>query len=192
MSTATQLLTRQRGPGRNQRSDRAGRAERHDSYGPQADGCASGMLSPDQLGRLARSVAEADSWRSIIRFTTQERWFRRLALTDDYEIWLLSWLPGQRTGFHDHGDAAGAFAVAQGDLRESLASPGRTAVRTRIAVAGSVTSFGRRHVHDVANVSAEPAVSVHAYSPPLAAMRRYEMAVSGLALVRTDVAELDW
>jgi len=149
-------------------------------------------LTPDQLGRLAGSVADADSWRSIIRFTPDERWFRRLALTDDYEIWLLSWLPGQHTGFHDHGDAAGAFAVAQGSLRESLVSPGRTTVRTRTAAASSVTRFGRRHVHDVANVSGEPAVSVHAYSPPLAAMRRYEMTASGLALVRTDVAELDW
>jgi predicted metal-dependent enzyme (double-stranded beta helix superfamily) len=113
-------------------------------------------------------------------------------LTDDYEIWLLSWLPGQRTGFHDYGEAAGAFAVAQGDLREMLASPGRTAIGSRIAPAGSVTRFGHGHLHDVANVSAEPAVSVHAYSPPLTAMRRYEMTASGLALVRTDVAELDW
>jgi hypothetical protein len=35
-------------------------------------------------------------------------------------------------------------------------------------------------------------VSVHAYSPPLTAMRRYEMAPSGLVQVRTDVAEEDW
>jgi len=180
MSTANQLLTRQHGGGRFGR------------YGPRAGGCSSGMLSSDQLGQIVGSVAAADYWRSIVRFTTHERWFRRLALTDDYEIWLLSWLPGQRTGFHDHGDAAGAFAVAAGDLRESLASPGRTAVRVRTAAAGSVTRFGRRHVHDVANVSAGRAVSVHAYSPPLTAMRRYELTAAGLALVRTDVAELDW
>jgi hypothetical protein len=151
-----------------------------------------GSLSPDRLGELASSVATAASWRSVIQFTADKRWFRRLALTDDYEIWLLSWLPGQHTGFHDHGDAAGAFAVAQGRLRESLATPGRTAVRTRSARAGSVTRFGRQHLHDVANVSLRPAVSVHAYSPPLTAMRRYEMTISGLTLVRTDVAELDW
>jgi predicted metal-dependent enzyme (double-stranded beta helix superfamily) len=149
-------------------------------------------LSADRLGKLASSVATAESWRSVIQFTADNRWFRRLALTDDYEIWLLSWLPGQHTGFHDHGDAVGAFAVAQGRLRESLATPGRTAVRTRSVRAGSVTRFGRQHLHDVANVSPQPAVSVHAYSPPLTAMRRYEMNISGLTLVRTDVAELDW
>jgi hypothetical protein len=159
--------------------------------GPDLD-IAPSLVSPARLGELASSVAAAQSWRSILRFTADRRWYRRLALTDDYEIWLLSWLPGQHTGFHDHGDAAGAFAVAEGEVRESLASPGRRSVKTRTAVTGSVTSFASPHVHDVANVSAEPAISVHAYSPPLAAMRRYEMTSSGLALVRTDVAELDW
>jgi predicted metal-dependent enzyme (double-stranded beta helix superfamily) len=159
---------------------------------PDLDRVAASLVSPARLGQLASSVAAAQSWRSILRFTADHRWYRRLALTDDYEIWLLSWLPGQHTGFHDHGDAAGAFAVAQGELRESLASPGRRSVTGRMAGPGCVTSFDSPHVHDVANVSAEPAVSVHAYSPPLAAMRRYEMTGSGLALVRTDVAELDW
>ena len=45
-----------------------------------------------------------------------------------------------------------------------------------------MTRFGGQHLHDVSNASAAPAVSVHAYSPPLSAMRRYEMTDSGLAL----------
>jgi hypothetical protein len=159
---------------------------------PDLHRAAPALVSPARLGELAASVAAAQSWQSILRFTADRRWYRRLALTDDYEIWLLSWLPGQHTGFHDHGDAAGAFTVAQGELRESLAVPGRRSVAARVTGAGSVTAFDSPHVHDVANASAEPAVSVHAYSPPLAAMRRYEMTPSGLALVRTDVAELDW
>ncbi len=125
-------------------------------------------------------------------FSTEARWFSRLELTEDYEIWLLSWLPGQRTGLHDHGEAAGAFAVAQGALRETLARPGSLQLRHRPAPEGTVRSFGEQHLHDMANVSAVPAVSVHAYSPPLTAMRRYEMTSSGLTLVRTDHAELDW
>ena len=95
------------------------------------------MVSPAELGQLVRAVGGApETWRSIVRFTADSRWFRRLALTDDYEIWLLTWLPGQRTGFHDHGDAPGAFAVAEGELRESLAS--------RRAAAGSGTAAARR------------------------------------------------
>jgi predicted metal-dependent enzyme (double-stranded beta helix superfamily) len=158
------------------RTDRAGRAG----------------LSPATLGRMVRRVASEDQWLDQVMFSTDERWFSRLELTEDYEIWLLSWLPGQHTGLHDHGEAAGAFAVAQGELQETLARAGSRELRHRQAFEGTVRSFGQRHLHDVANVSAAPAVSVHAYSPPLTAMRRYEMTPSGLALVRTDHAELDW
>jgi predicted metal-dependent enzyme (double-stranded beta helix superfamily) len=150
-------------------------------------------LSPAGLGSLVRATAGARAaWLPTVRFSTDGRWFHRLELTNDYEIWLLTWLPGQHTGFHDHGDAAGAFAVASGELRETLALAGRRQVRHRGAGEGSVTTFGGQHLHDVGNVGDAPAVSVHAYSPPLSAMRRYEMTTSGLALVRTDRAEHDW
>jgi predicted metal-dependent enzyme (double-stranded beta helix superfamily) len=138
------------------------------------------------------TAGDRAAWLRVARFTPGRRWFHRLALTADYEIWLLTWLPGQHTGFHDHGDASGAFAIAHGELRETLAAPGSRRVRQRTAAAGSVTRFGGRHLHDVANVTGTPAVSVHAYSPPLSAMRRYEMTSSGLTLVRTDRAEVDW
>jgi predicted metal-dependent enzyme (double-stranded beta helix superfamily) len=147
---------------------------------------------PARLSQLVREIVAAErSWRPIVRFTEEQRWYRRLVLAEDHEIWLLSWLPGQRTGFHDHGEACGAFAVAQGELRETLARPATSRVRNRYAPAGTVTSFGARHLHDVSNAAALPAISVHAYSPPLTAMRRYEMTAAGLTVVRTDRAD-DW
>jgi len=150
-------------------------------------------LSPARLGQIVSEIVAAEqSWRAIVHFSTERRWYRRLVLADDHEIWLLSWLPGQHTGFHDHGEARGAFAVAQGELRETLAQPGKNRVRNRCASTGSVTTFGSRHLHDVSNAATGPAVSVHAYSPPLTAMRRYEMTASGLALAGTERAELDW
>ena len=90
--------------------------------------------------------------------------------------------PGQRTGFHDHGRSAGAFTVAQGCLRERAAPGGRPEPAGATLLSGSVRSFGPRYIHDVANESAAPAVSVHAYSPPLTTMDRF--AVSGGRLVR--------
>jgi hypothetical protein len=65
-------------------------------------------------------------------------------------------------------------------------------VQRRDAGQGTVTSFGPLRLHDMGNDSAAAAVSVHAYSPPLTAMRKFEMTASGLALVRTDEAERDW
>ncbi len=70
--------------------------------------------------------------------------------------------------------------------------PGSSQVRERLAGPGSVTFFGGHHLHDVRSNTAEPAVSVHAYSPPLTAMRRYEMTAAGLMLAGTERAEQDW
>ena len=149
-------------------------------------------MSSAQLARLVREVADAGEWPRLVQFSAGKRWYGRLNLTPSYEIWLLAWLPGQHTGFHDHGEASGAFTVVRGELQVQLARPGSQDVRRRIARHGSVTAFGARHLHDVGNDSGALAVSVHAYSPPLTAMRRYEMAPSGLALVRTELAEQDW
>jgi hypothetical protein len=154
------------------------------------------QVSPARLGQIVRAIAEGPGqWRPVVRFCAGRRWYYRVDVGDpaaNYEVWLLSWLPGQRTGFHDHGDAVGAFAIADGELRESTAAVGSTLVRGRRLQAGAVRSFGAAHLHDVRNASAAPAVSVHAYSPPLSAMRRYEMTTSGLALTGTETAEEDW
>jgi predicted metal-dependent enzyme (double-stranded beta helix superfamily) len=118
------------------------------------------------------------------------RWYCRLALSDRYEIWLLSWLPGQQTGFHDHGASAGAFAVALGRLTEQAAIGGRPAPATRTLPRGTTWSFGQHYVHDVSNDAAEPALSVHAYSPPLSRMRRFALAADGG--LRVTTRERSW
>jgi predicted metal-dependent enzyme (double-stranded beta helix superfamily) len=149
--------------------------------------------SQASLGRLVGEiVADQARWSQLVRFTEPQRWYQRLELADDYEIWLLSWLPGQHTGFHDHGEAVGAFGVARGRLSERTVPAGRSQARSRPVSAGTVRSFGSKHVHDVQNTWAEPAVSVHAYSPPLTAMRKFELTADGLVQVATRTAGPDW
>jgi len=168
-------------------------------------------LSPARLGQIVQAIASRPAyWQPVVRFTADHRWYYRVDMTDcdlgdtrlgdtgladwaaSYEVWLLSWLPGQGTGFHDHGDAAGAFAVADGELLETTAKAGSARTRGRRLAAGAVRSFGSAHLHDVRNEGARPAVSVHAYSPPLSAMRRYEMTRAGLVLSGTETAEQGW
>src|SRR5579864_2236444 len=99
-------------------------------------------LSPARLGQIASAVASRpDSWSEIPRFDAERRWYRRLELADDHEVWLLTWLPGQGTGFHDHGHAAGAFAVARGRLSERTVAGAGRRVRHRTVPAGSIRSF---------------------------------------------------
>jgi hypothetical protein len=147
-------------------------------------------LSRAQLSQIvASTAARADRWHDLVRYDAARRWYHRMELTSDYEVWLLSWQPGQGTGFHDHGGSGGAFAVALGELQEQKVG-GRHEVRVRTFSAGAVRSFGARFVHHVVNNSAGPAVSVHAYSPPLPQMRRYELTLDGLRYVSTEPAEV--
>lgn len=150
-------------------------------------------VSPQELARLVSAVASQPArWRPTVRFDPARRWFAQLELTTDLEVWLLSWLPGQGTGFHDHGAAVGAFTVAQGELTERTVPAGRTVAAGRVLTAGQGRPFGPEHVHDVVNTSAAPAVSVHAYSPPLTAMRRFELTAGGLVHTSTGSAEAGW
>jgi hypothetical protein len=137
---------------------------------------------------VAGTAARAGCWRDIVRYDPARRWYCRMELTSEYEVWLLSWQPGQGTGFHDHGGSAGAFAVALGELQEQTVR-GRCDVAVRTVAAGGTRSFGARFVHHVVNNSAGPAVSVHAYSPPLPELRRYELTLAGLRYAGTGPAE---
>ena len=150
-------------------------------------------VSPLELAQLVSVVASQPArWHPTVRFDPARRWFAQLELTTDLEVWLLSWLPGQGTGFHDHGTAVGAFIVAQGEITERTVPAGRVTAARRVLVAGQARPFGPEHVHDVVNTSAAPAVSVHAYSPPLTAMRRFELTAGGLVHTSTDSAEAGW
>jgi Cysteine dioxygenase type I len=147
-------------------------------------------LSRAKLARIvATTAAQPGRWRDLVRYDPARRWYFRMELTDEYEVWLLSWEPGQSTGFHDHGGSRGAFSVALGELQEQSVR-GTSEIVTHTVDTGQTRAFGTRFVHNVVNNSVIPAVSVHAYSPPLPEQRRYELTESGLRYLGTDPAEV--
>jgi predicted metal-dependent enzyme (double-stranded beta helix superfamily) len=148
----------------------------------------SGQLTPGQLAaEVQRLTSRPAEWVARVRLDPEGRWYERIHMTDDYEVWLISWLPGQSTGFHDHGVSAGAFGVVWGELDESVAPRRGAAPRATRVTAGVVRAFGPHYVHDVQNSSTgSVAVSVHAYSPPLSEMTRYNLTSGGLAVAGTE------
>jgi len=132
------------------------------------------LWTASELRELAATVNSelAGPLRGVLRFTRPQRWWARLALTDEVELWLLSWLPGQHTAPHDHGGASGSFAVLLGELDETYRYPGG-AIRRRAHTTGDSIGFGAGRAHQVANLGPAGAASVHAYSPPLTATREY-------------------
>ena len=77
------------------------------------------LLGARQLADLVRRLAASPAeWLTRVRLNPAGRWYERIHLDDSHEVWVISWLPGQATGFHDHGGSAGAFAVVWGTLME--------------------------------------------------------------------------
>ncbi|WP_197085192.1 cysteine dioxygenase [Saccharothrix sp. ST-888] len=131
--------------------------------------------------QLVRELAaDRDRWAPLVRYDALTRWYARLETGPGYEVWLLSWLPGQGSGFHDHGRSSGVMTVVQGELVErsltlpkpaTEAAPAGEGVRTLRP--GGQRVFSAGYLHEVVNASLEPAVSIHLYSPGLVEMNQY-------------------
>ena len=157
------------------------------------------LLSQEELAAEVRRLAGRPAqWVSRVRLDPEGRWYERIHVAGCYEIWLISWLPGQSTGFHDHGQARGAFSVVWGALDECVVSGGTDGPQPAMVATvrpvsqGTVRSFGPHYVHDVRNSSKDSvAVSIHAYSPPLSEMTRYDLTPGGLVVAATESQD-DW
>jgi hypothetical protein len=163
-------------------------------------------------GAAALAVAltlRTELWAPLVEYREESRWTSLIdpaaaaAVLDPSlhaelaaaQIWLLSWLPGQGTGLHDHGSSAGAFAVARGTLTERVvAARAREAVHrsTTDLAAGRVRYFGPHYVHQVVNSLTEPAVSLHVYAPALRWMNTYRVERGALVRIGTERAGVDW
>ena len=122
----------------------------------------------DIAGGLART---AGTWGTRLAAHRRQRAALRLLETPEYDVWLLYWPPGTSVAPHDHGQSAGAFAVAAGELQE-IRWHDEIRRRARIRSGESVT-MEREVVHDVMAGDTH-ALSVHVYSPPLTAMSYYD------------------
>src|SRR4051812_16717950 len=143
------------------------------------------LLGPDELGELVRSIAARSAeWRPLPRFTEGQRGGARLAAPAGVDVWVLSWLRSQGTEPHDHGDSSAAFTVVAGTLTELRPDAAGTLVPQALGT-GHTQTVAPGQIHDVVNRDRGPAVSIHAYSPPLTRMTYYAPTPEGLTPTRT-------
>jgi hypothetical protein len=148
------------------------------------------VLDPDQLRDVVRSFAQGASRGRYpqMRFDSERRWHDRIYRDGLIDVWLITWMPSQGTVLHDHGGSAGAFAVLSGELSEAIYRPGAASGEKLVDIprtAGQRVGFGAHYIHDVRNLSDEPAVSIHAYSSPLSSMNYYDLDSEELVTIGT-------
>jgi quercetin dioxygenase-like cupin family protein len=136
-------------------------------------------LAPDRLRAFVTTLArEPHRWRHLVRHERDTRIYEQLFSDARLNAWLICWSTGQDTGFHDHDESAGSIAVIRGHVRdERLALGGPPSVRE--FAAGQHFAIAPNAIHRVTHAGAEPAVTIHAYSPPLRRMGAYRVGPAG-------------
>ena len=136
-------------------------------------------LSAEQLERFtAGLVAATERWSHLVRHTDDVRVYEQIWDDGDVNAWLICWSEDQDTGFHDHDESAAAITVVAGTVREdrlTLAGP----PRVREFGAGETFTVPPVAIHRVLHAGDGPAVTIHAYSPPLRRTGAYRVGVDG-------------
>jgi quercetin dioxygenase-like cupin family protein len=136
-------------------------------------------LTGEELRALAAQIAaEPARWAEHVRHDPTERVYAQLLRDAHLDVWLICWSYDQDTGFHDHDVSAGAVAVIAGAVREERLLLG-TGTAERTVRAGESFAFGAADIHRVLHAGDGPAVTVHAYSPPLVRMGAYVVEPDG-------------
>ena len=139
-------------------------------------------MNPSELvGFVQRLASRPEEWAHLVEHDRAARTYSELLRTDEVAAWLICWMDEQDTGFHDHDVSAGAVAVVSGSVREDRLVLGAPPA-TRVVHAGGSFSFEASDIHRVQHAGGEPAVTLHAYSPPLWRMGTYEVQPEGRLL----------
>jgi predicted metal-dependent enzyme (double-stranded beta helix superfamily) len=127
---------------------------------------------------VAGIVADPAWWRPLVRHGTAERHYEQLWRDDHVDVWVITWANGNDTGFHDHDVSSGAIAMVEGEVVEERLVLGGPPRRLHHR-AGEIFDFDAAHVHRMRQESDAPAVTIHAYSPPLWRMGTYTVGPDG-------------
>ena len=79
------------------------------------------LLTPDELEGIARDLAAStELWQPLVHSDAERRRYELIYEDDRMDAWILSRMPGQGTGFHDHyisGVAPTPCAIASVERR---------------------------------------------------------------------------
>ena len=136
-------------------------------------------LERDELRDVVlRLAAQPELWREFVRHDDVARNYEQLIRDQHLTVWLNCWSVDHDTGFHDHDMSSGAVTVVEGLVREDRLRLGGEPA-TALYKPGEVFTFDGSDIHRVLHGGGPPAVTLHAYSPPLGRMGAYEVLERG-------------
>lgn len=134
-----------------------------------------GILSIDELERVARDIAaRARLWQPLVHTDYAQRRYELAYEDERMDAWVLSWMPGQATGFHDHYVSGVGLCVAAGSVVEDQMVVGGDHVVRRLDP-GATRKGGPGYIHRVRHEAGVPAVTIHVYSPRLDEVGQYRI-----------------
>ena len=136
-------------------------------------------LTQDELERFVGDLAASpERWRHLVRHAGDARVYAQIWDDDDVNAWVICWSEDQDTGFHDHDESSAAVAVISGHVREDRLRLGEDP-RSRVLGPDSVFTVPAVAIHRVLHAGGPPAVTIHAYSPPLVRTGAYRIGPDG-------------
>jgi predicted metal-dependent enzyme (double-stranded beta helix superfamily) len=152
-------------------------------------------LDRPELVQLARDIVDAEHlWRPFVHHDPGARFYQQLYRDPNLDVWLICWVSGQGTGYHDHDRSSGAVCICEGTLLEDwfrVEEDGWVRERTREHAPGEGFDFDASDIHGVRHpgLDASPATSIHVYSPALWRMGHYEPGPRGMRRVGMTYAD---
>src|SRR4051812_16056071 len=136
-------------------------------------------LDATDLRALVTELAAAPRlWTPHVHHVPEQRTYALVHHDEEVMAWVISWMDSHDTGWHDHDVSSGAVAVVAGRIREERLRLGHAPL-ARTFGPGEVFDFAASDIHRVAHAGGGPAVTLHAYSPPLWRMGAYEIGGDG-------------
>jgi predicted metal-dependent enzyme (double-stranded beta helix superfamily) len=144
------------------------------------------LTRPELLAFVEELAGQPEHWEHLVHHRPDRRTYEEIKREPRVGIWVICWMDDHDTGFHDHDISAGAVAVVQGRLREERLALGAEP-HVREYGPGEAFDFAASDIHRMSHPGGGPAVSLHAYSPPLWRMGAYAVSPGGV-LTRTSVS----
>ncbi|HWF35908.1 MAG TPA: cysteine dioxygenase family protein [Solirubrobacteraceae bacterium] len=138
-------------------------------------------LSHAELERFAAGLAAApERWRHLVSAAGEgARVYAPVWSDEEVNAWVICWSHDSDTGWHDHDESSGGIAVVSGRIREERLVLGTDPWVRRLG-AGETFTVPATAIHRVLHDGGGPAVTVHAYSPPLRRMGAYRVGAGGV------------